>query len=83
MAKQSIQTDEQMMNTPDRWPQWPYLPLKRRDAHGQVREYAVLFAGKPLRVAIGANLFDLTSVPKGAWKETTAAQLVRDRWEVD
>lgn len=57
-----------MMQTPDDWPCWPVLPLKKWDEKSHTYDCAILFAdGKP--VVIKADLFLLNEEPGNTWGE--------------
>lgn len=36
--------DEQMIRSPDRWPDWPWLPMKTRPAEGKKQELGIIIA---------------------------------------
>lgn len=81
--------DAQMIRDPDRWPAWPFLPLKRRDNSLESKNLAVLCAdGKDTYTLYHVYLFDLPKSPEG-WKnspQTTYASieaLLQDGWIVD
>jgi len=75
-----LMTDKAMIESPDYWPRWPLLPIKRKwglepcvalisEEHGR------------LRVAYGANLWD-THVGLD-WVEFDVDELLREGWVVD
>lgn len=74
-----------MMETPEFWPCWPYLPLKRWK--NNELETAVLFAsahgGAPVAFMQGANLYLVTADQARSAPTRTPADLVAEGWEVD
>lgn len=77
--------DLAFMNNRLEWPNWPFLPIKRFNKGSPVlpREFAVVFASDPLRVKVGANLFNLRGEHPSKWEATTAEKLIADGWKVD
>lgn len=81
--------DLKMMKSPDRWPSWPYLPLKRRSkAPGRPPETGVLMEDglreEPvLKFAPGANLFHLDELDVNSIVDADPERLVAEGWEVD
>jgi len=82
--------DLDLIEHPEKWPNWPVLPLKRDGTQGAAPEVGLLLAeNKP--IVYLANMFDLTSgktfkeqlagVNKIEYVNFTA--LVNDRWMVD
>ena len=81
MKKDQIIKDRnhlEMMRSPDLWPRWPYLPIKRSRGHDV--ECKVLVATNPPTI-IDTNLWMIT----GQEERTVVdpEQLVADGWEVD
>lgn len=75
--------DYAMLKDPDRWPNWPVLPVIRRQA-GQGTEVAVVSEiGTTGRLYIrrGANLFDRSNWPDP--EEATAEDIIQEGWTVD
>lgn len=76
-----------MIKTPDEWPAWPYLPIKRRDPNGGWPDCRLLWIGAPNRV-VEANLFALPktkeeflALPYTQYDSPEA--IVADGWIVD
>lgn len=74
--------DLDMLKDPDNWPNWPVLPVVRRQK-GQTETAVVSEIGTTGRLYIrrGANLFDRANWPGP--EEVTAEQVIEEGWEVD
>ncbi len=72
-----------MMLDPERWPAWPFLPLKRY-VEGAGLDVAVLAAaprdGRTVAFAVG-NMFDRTTVERV--EKRTVESVLADGWVVD
>lgn len=90
-APSAEQRDLNMMKSPDNWPRWPLLPIKRSKGPG-FPQCASLFAdGKP--TVILTNLWALEDLPGSTYGEKFANvekieypsfdALVTDGWRVD
>jgi hypothetical protein len=75
--------DLKMMTTPDAWPRWPLLPLKRRRGMG-MPDTACLYADGTPTLLI-CNLFDTAEKKLAAPKKTYPdfKAIVEDGWVVD
>ena len=57
--KMRVETKE-MIETPDNWPQWPFLPIKKRDPKGGMSDCAILWDAQGYRTTIfKINMFDI------------------------
>lgn len=74
--------DLEMMQHPERWPQWPMLPLKRHDPKGGPPELGILFATNPLTFQHGNVYAEPNIFAKPALK-VSPDTLLRDGWRVD
>jgi hypothetical protein len=77
--------DIAMLKSSDKWPGWPFLPIKRYVNNDM--QAAVIWAGEPLNV-IETNLFDLPKtfdeLKKIAHKKYESPEaIVEDGWMVD
>ena len=73
--------DIKMMNTPDDWPAWPFLPLKRYIESHKSPECAILLAGHGPKV-VKCNMWSYD--PKAETIEYTSFQeLVDAGWIID
>lgn len=86
------QRDLKMMQTPDEWPYWPLLPVKKYNQAQHTYDCALLFAdGKP--TVIHAPLYRFDEVPGHTYAEKFAdlkkeefpnfEALVAAGWRVD
>lgn len=78
-----------MIKDQDSWPQWPFLPVKRRAVGGGFPETGLIAADPDYRKGIinvyKANLFNLPQDPTGVEKITyqTVDAVLADGWVVD
>jgi hypothetical protein len=86
--KQDEEKSLKFMLDPNRWPRWPYLPVKKYPvgmSHG-MPDTGVVLEGKP--TVYIANLYALPRTPEG-WEALqkheylTFQALVNDGWIVD
>ena len=90
--------DKEMVTNPPRWPNWPFLPIKRYKPEGGFPDCAVLIDGNKLgepidrnhatlRTALLINMFDLgnaDAVKKAERKEYASVdEMLADGWMVD
>jgi hypothetical protein len=81
-------TEQQMMERPSLWPQWPWLPLKRNSGRDLGCLYASSQGGNPVTF-VGVNLFDMAKLkdkPIPEWpgfRLVTPAELIKEGWIVD
>jgi hypothetical protein len=85
------QQDLKMMQSPDDWPRWPLLPIKK-PIKGQFPDTAVLFADGTATV-IWVNPFTLSERPGTTWAEkfdgakkqayVSFEAMIDDGWRVD
>lgn len=76
-------TDRKFIADPNRWPNWPILPVVRyKDG---VHETAIIvehgMSGDEFKIARGANMWDKTTM-KG-FVTITIDEIVAEGWEVD
>lgn len=84
MPKNDVNKDLSMINDPDRWPRWPFLPIIR-DRSYKPDDTGLLFDGEGKKTVYLCNLFmvpdDLRTIPKLEYD--TAEALLADGWTVD
>ncbi len=79
--------DLQMMQNPDKWPQWPYLPVKRWVKDRQTPDLAIMSvtgesASKP--IVYFKNMFDSKALIRTKHLEYASfEELLNDGWVVD
>ena len=78
--------DKEFIDDPDRWPNWPMLPVKRRDNSLANKNLGLLIdQGKKTRTVFHVYMFDLPDsfedAPKTEYANTDA--MVADGWRVD
>jgi len=81
--------DRSFIQNPNRWPQWPFLPIKRRDKTLANKNLGILCDTEDSKIIVyHVNLFDLPkvslsdpSIPKTNYDSIDA--LLIDDWEVD
>lgn len=90
MARQPDDRDRRMMENPDDWPRWPYLPLKRPSKDGGWPDFAVLYEhcdARITRIALhlmeGAQLFTVSPEDHSSAQEVTVDDVMRAGWLVD
>ena len=79
------QRDIDMMRDPDRWPQWPVLPVKRTDlTKDPAREVGIIGDGGGPTIHL-RNLFASSTQIKDAkrMEYLDFTELVQDGWGVD
>jgi len=88
MGRISYNNDQDMIKHPDAWPQWPYLPVKRRKGAKATLECGVIYEGTGIKTVRVANLFalpteyqDFLTLPKYEYDSVDA--LLADGWVVD
>lgn len=90
MTKPIPDTDDmRMVMNPDRWPAWPYLPVKKRDHNFEDKNLGVLIATEPRTwVVYHTNVFDRPTtmaeweaLPKTEYP--SAYDMLADGWVVD
>lgn len=73
-----------MMADPDRWPQWPLLPLKRYDTANHLHAgYLVHTTGDDQFTVFQGNMFMAKPATDPKIKYENYGAIVRDGWEVD
>lgn len=93
MSNHTPQEHVKIMQTPDQWPRWPALPLKR---HGYDPDTGIMLAVKDhLTTVFFLNLYetrdckriadviDLANNGRGSKVYTDYEAIVDDGWEVD
>lgn len=79
--------DAQFIAHPDRWPRWPYLPIKRHTSSGP--ECCLLVASEhPWSTVYDANLYAMPATQEkfkatAKYKYSSIAELQADGWIVD
>lgn len=81
--------DQAMMEHPDQWPCWPWLPIKRRKPHGPP-DCAVLYAGSSDPEKVVFAQVGMYNMPEGkpitewpGFRVVTPADLLAEGWVVD
>ena len=85
--------EEAMMQDPDQWPAWPFLPMKRRRKNGGFPDTGIFFyrsgnqtdsnaEGRIAMFVEDGNLYTLVEDIKKA-KPMTIAEILDAGWEVD
>lgn len=78
--------DLEMINSPELWPLWPILAMKRyhKDKPGEFPETGVIFDGEPTTVLVGCiGLTEFTHPECEKVTYRTVEDLLADRWIVD
>jgi len=93
MTRQTDDADRhvRMMLSPDNWPVWPVLPIKRltHTPQGQKRETALLWSNDDVAIYLVPNKNMMQSVykadilPENVLTPDKAREMVADGWVVD
>jgi hypothetical protein len=82
--------DIEMMRTPQGWPQWPLLPLKRYDSRGTLRNgEAGFIIEQPVgeaKILYLATIFEVSEVvsdPRRQTRYESLEDIYADGWRVD
>ncbi len=77
-----------MVKDQDRWPCWPYLPVKRRDKNMESKNLGILWIGTGGLIVHHTYLFgmpktieEFKAMPKTEYQ--THEAMLADGWEVD
>lgn len=74
--------DITMMKDSDRWPQWPFLPVKHRHQRDPMPLCGVLFADtKP--IVLEVNLFAMEGIEDVKRHSYPTFEALAEEWEVD
>lgn len=76
-------SDLEFMKDPNKWPMWPFLPLKNRGLRQTSPDRPSVGLLTENGFCMGANLFDPESVVKIEPQAITPEQLIALGWEVD
>jgi hypothetical protein len=79
MIRPVRELERAMILAPERWPQWPRLPLTRRNSDA-AEDVGYLVAGLGLQVFLG-NIFDLPATPN-VERFVTIDELLM-QWRID
>ncbi len=83
-AASEYERHRSMMLNPERWPAWPYLPLKRRTKAG-IRTAVLVAAprdGRTVAFVVG-NIFMVDQVTLDGVEKRTVESVLADGWVVD
>jgi hypothetical protein len=79
--------DREFMETPDAWPRWPLLPIKRDSPEDGWVQLALLsevgLNQKRFRIARGACLWDDPVNWAGKWEDVSIDTVLEEGWVVD
>lgn len=80
--------DYSFVLNPQKWPNWPFLPMKRYVQNKHLPEFGVIMTRMGLSTIFDANLFDLPKTEEG-WKAlkhkkySSVEEMLQDGWIVD
>lgn len=80
-AAEEREKSRAFMKTPSEWPQWPILPIKKRDPKGGFPICHVLFELRGELHMAKVNMYELTGATPSERVDVDA--LIADGWVVD
>ncbi len=75
-----MDTDRAMITTPDLWPRWPLLPVKR-GWHDEPAVAVIMEHPGGMVIAYGQNLWD--DLKEAKWETFDVDELLKEGWVVD
>jgi len=79
----TLPSEEYMLTHPDEWPQWPYLPMKKRDLAKQRVNLGLVREGGATGLQFSENQNLFFSSHEREWRDVTIQQLAEEGWVVD
>jgi len=80
--------DKQFIKNPSKWPNWPFLPLRKRDdgQHFPFRVGLLIESNEPnwqSTVYVDGNLFNLELTKTEKKVYASVDEMLNDGWEID